>query len=290
MNYIKTKRNLHIKKYIYEVFLLIIGCFIMASGTSFFLLPNQLSSGGFAGLSTIAYYLLNIPLGTTMFALNIPLFILGYIRIGKKFLIKTLLGTTILAIFIDILDKLPPLTQDRLLGCIYGGIAMGIGTAIVLKSNSSTGGTDLLSYIIRSYKKNYRTSSLIVGVDTLIIALNVIFFKNIEIGLYSAIAIYLMGKMIDIIFEGVNFTKIMFIISDKYEKIAKEIGDKVDRGSTGIYAKGMYTNEEKMMLLCVGSRNEIARIKQIAVSIDKKAFIIISNARETWGKGFKKEI
>lgn len=290
MDYVKTKRNLYIKRYFYELFLLIIGCFIMACGTSLFLLPNQLSSGGFAGLATIAYYLLKIPLGTTMFALNIPLFILGYIRIGKNFLIKTLLGTTILAIFIDILDKLPALTQDRFLGCIYGGIAMGIGTAIVLKSNSSTGGTDLLSYIIRSYKQNYRTSSLIVGVDSIIIALNVIFFKNIEIGLYSAIAIYLMGKMIDIIFEGVNFTKMMFIISDKYEKIAKEIGNKVDRGSTGIYAKGMYTNEEKMMLLCVGSRNEIAKIKQIAVSIDKKAFIIISNARETWGKGFKKEV
>ena len=290
MNYVKTKRNLYIKKYAYELFLLIIGCFIMACGTSLFLLPNQLSSGGFAGFATIAYYLLKIPLGTTMFALNIPLFILGYIRIGKKFLIKTLLGTSILAIFIDILDKLPSLTQDRFLGCIYGGIAMGIGTAIVLKSNSSTGGTDLLSYIIRSYKQNYRTSSLIVGVDSLIIALNVIFFKNIEIGLYSAITIYLMGKMIDIIFEGVNFTKMMFIISDRYEKIAEEIGNKIDRGSTGIYAKGMYTNEEKMMLLCVGSRNEIAKIKQIAVSIDKKAFIIISNARETWGKGFKKEV
>ena len=290
MNYVKTKRNLYIKKYAYEVFLLTIGCFIMACGTSLFLLPNQLSSGGFAGLATIAYYLLKIPLGTTMFALNIPLFILGYIRIGKKFLIKSLIGTSVLAIFIDILDRLPALTQDRFLGCIYGGIAMGIGTAIVLKSNSSTGGTDLLSYIIRSYKKNYRTSSLIVGVDSIIIALNVIFFRNIEIGLYSAIAIYLMGKMIDIIFEGVNFTKMMFIISDKYERIAEEIGNKVDRGSTGIYAKGMYTNEEKMMLLCVGSRNEIAKIKQIAVSIDKKAFIIISNARETWGKGFKKEI
>lgn len=289
MDYVKTKRNLYIKRYFYELFLLIIGCFIMACGTSLFLLPNQLSSGGFAGLATIAYYLLKIPLGTTMFALNIPLFILGYIRIGKNFLIKTLLGTTILAIFIDILDKLPALTQDRFLGCIYGGIAMGIGTAIVLKSNSSTGGTDLLSYIIRSYKQNYRTSSLIVGVDSIIIALNVISFKNIEIGLYSAIAIYLMGKMIDIIFEGVNFTKMMFIISDKYEKIAEEIGNKIDRGSTGIYAKGMYTNEKKMMLLCVGSRNEIAKIKQIAVSIDKKAFIITSNARETWGKGFKKE-
>lgn len=290
MDYIKTKRTLQIRKYTYELFLLIIGCFIMACGTSFFLLPNQLSSGGFAGLATIAYYLLKVPLGTTMFVLNIPLFILGYIRIGKKFLIKSLLGTTILAIFIDILDKFSALTQDRFLGCIYGGIAMGIGTAIVLKSNSSTGGTDLFSYIIRSYKKNYRTSSLIVAVDSIIIGLNVIFFKNIEIGLYSAITIYLMGKMIDIIFEGVNFTKIMFIISDKYKKIAEEIGNKVDRGSTGIYAKGMYTNEEKMMLLCVGSRNEIAKIKQIAVSIDKKAFIIISNARETWGKGFKKEI
>lgn len=289
MDYVKTKRKLYIKKYAYELFLLIIGCFIMACATSFFLLPNQLSSGGFAGLATISYYLLKIPLGTTMFVLNIPLIILGYIRIGKKFLIKTILGISILAIFIDILDKFEALTQDKFLGCIYGGIAMGIGTAIVLKSNSSTGGTDLLSYIIRSYKQNYSTSSLIVGVDSIIIALNVIFFKNIEIGLYSAITIYLMGKMIDIIFEGVNFTKIMFIISDKYEKIAKEIANKIERGSTGIYAKGMYTNEEKMMLLCVGSRNEIAKIKQIAVSIDKKSFIIISNARETWGKGFKKQ-
>ena len=99
-----------------------------------------------------------------------------------------------------------------------------------------------------------------------------------------------MGKMIDIVFEGVNFTKVMFIVSDKYERIAREVGKQVDRGSTGIYAKGMYTNQEKLMLLCVGSRNEIAKIKQIAVNIDKKAFIIISNARETWGKGFKKSI
>lgn len=289
MNYVKTKRKLYIKKYAYEIFLLIIGCFIMACGTSFFLLPNQLSSGGFAGLATISYYLLKIPLGTTIFVLNIPLFVLGYIRIGKEFFIKTLLGTTFLSVFIDILDQFPALTEDRFLACVYGGIAMGIGTAIILKSNSSTGGTDLLSYIIRSYKPHYRSSSLIVGVDIIIVTLNVIFFKDIEIGLYSAITIYLMGKMIDIIFEGIYFTKIMFIISDKYEKIAKEIGSKVDRGSTGIYAKGMYTNQEKMMLLCVGSRNEIAKIKQIAVSVDKKAFIIISNAREAWGKGFKKD-
>ena len=124
----------------------------------------------------------------------------------------------------------------------------------------------------------------------IIIALNVIFFKKIEVGLYSAISIYLVGKMIDIVFEGVNFTKMMFIISNKYKDIAKEIDIQLKRGSTAVYAKGMYTNEKRMMLLCVGNRNEIAKIKQIATQIDKQAFIIISNARETWGKGFKRNI
>ncbi len=124
MDYVKTKKWLSIRKYAYETFLLVIGCFIMACGTSFFLLPNQLSSGGFAGLATIAYYLLKIPLGTTIFALNIPLFILGYIRIGKKFLVKSLLGTGFLSLFIDLLDQFPAITQDRFLACVYGGIAI----------------------------------------------------------------------------------------------------------------------------------------------------------------------
>lgn len=286
MDYKEVRKKLPLKKHAYEIFLLIVGCFIMAGGTSFFLLPNQLSSGGFSGIATITYYLLNIPLGTTIFLLNIPLFIISFFRIGKNFFVKSLVGTAVLSIFIDILDKFPPITQDRFLACIYGGIAMGIGTALVLKANSSTGGTDLLTYIIKSYKSHYSTSSLIVGIDVIIVALNVIFFHNIEIGLYSGITIYLMGKMIDIIFEGVNFTKMLFIISDKYEEIARKVGEEIDRGSTGIYSKGMYTNEDKVTLLCVGSRNEIAKIKQIAVKIDKKAFIIITNARETWGKGF----
>lgn len=289
MNYKKIKRRLTIKKYFIELITLTLGCIIMACGTSFFLLPNQLSSGGFTGIATITYYLFNWPLGVVMFMLNIPMLTLGFFRIGKDFLLKSLLGIFLLSFFIDIFDKFPALTSDRILGCIYGGIAVGIGTALVLKSESSTGGTDLLTYIIRSFNSSYRPSSIIVIIDSIIIGLNVIFFKNIEIGLYSAIAIYIMGKMIDIIFEGVNFTKMMFIISDKYDKIAKEIGNKVDRGSTGIYAKGMYTNKDKMMLLCVGSRNQIVRIKQIALSIDRKAFIVISNAREAWGKGFRKE-
>lgn len=282
-----TRTKLAIKKYLKEGIEIVIGCLLMALGTALFLLPNQLSSGGFAGISTIIYYLLGMPLGLTMLALNIPLIILTIIKVGKEIAVKGILGTIVLSTFIDIFEKIEPLTEDRLLASIYGGILIGLGTAIVLKANASTGGTDLLSYIIRAFKPHFKTSNLIVIVDTTIVILNVLFFKEIEIGLYSAIAIYLMGKMIDIVFEGVYFTKTMFIVSNKYREIAQEIGQKLDRGSTAIYAKGTYTREKKMVLWCVASRGEVVRIKQIAQEIDPRAFIVISNAREAWGKGFK---
>lgn len=286
MNISRTKLYI-MKKTLKESIFIIVGCFLMAAGTSLFLLPNQLSSGGFTGIATITYYLFNIPVGTFTLLLNIPLFILTFIKVGKDVAIKGIAGTIILSIFIDLLDRVTPLTDDRFLACIYGGILSGIGTALVLKASASTGGSDLLSYIIKAYKPHYRTSNLIVIIDIVIIVMNVIFFKEIEVGLYSAIAIYLMGKMIDIVFEGIYFTKTLFIVSDKYEEIAEEIGKNLERGSTGLYAKGMYTNEDKMMLWCVASRGEVVKIQQIVQNIDKKAFIVISNAREAWGKGFK---
>lgn len=146
----------------------------------------------------------------------------------------------------------------------------------------------MLAYVIKEYKPDYRTGNLIVMIDTVIIILNAIFFRKIEIGLYSAITIYLMGKVIDIVFEGINFTKLIYIISDKYLDISEEIIKEIERGITGIYAKGMYTNEEKMMLLCVASRNQAMRIKQISKKIDPRSFVIISNAREAFGLGFKR--
>ncbi len=289
MDYIKTKRILNIRRHLLDFFYLVLGCFIMSVGTSLFLLPNQLSSGGFSGIATIIYYLFKFPLGTVMLVLNIPFFIWALFKVGKQLLIKSLMGTVILATFIDILDQVPQLTNDRFLACIYGGVCIGLGLALVLKAGASTGGTDLITSIAKAYKPYIRTSSLIVIIDIIIISLNVFFFKKVEIGLYSAISIYIMGKMIDIVFEGVNFTKMMFIVSNKYKEIATEVGTKLGRGSTGIYAKGMYTREKKMMLMCVGARSEIAKIKQIATEMDPKAFIIIVNARETWGKGFKKD-
>ena len=131
--------------------------------------------------------------------------------------------------------------------------------------------------------------TVIVIVDTIIIALNVIFFKKLEIGLYSAIAIYLDGKMIDIIFEGIYFTKLLFIISDKNEQIAKTIGKEIKKGSTGLYGKGMYSNEDKLILVCAAPRSDISKIKELARNIDPHCFIILSNAREVFGEGFKTE-
>lgn len=272
---------------IQEYVIIALGCTIMAAGVSLFLLPNELSTGGFSGIATIVYYFFKVPMGVTVLALNIPLLIIAYFKIGKQLFARSIYGTIVFSLMIDLIDKITPLTHDRFLGCIYGGIFAGIGTAIILKFDASTGGSDLLSHIIRAYKKQYKSSSLILAVDTVVIALNVIFFKNIEIGLYSAIAIFLMGKMIDLIFEGVNFAKVIFIISPKYEEIAGQISASINRGSTGLFSKGMYTDQEKLTLLCVGSRTEAYEMQSIAKEIDKEAFIIIMNAREVIGKGFK---
>lgn len=285
--YMKECKSDKFKQILKEMLETILGALIMAAGVSLFLLPNQLSSGGIAGVATIFYYLLNIPMGTVIIAINIPLFLFSMYKVGKMFFIKSIVGTVAMSIFIDLLDKIEPLTNDRFLACIYGGILLGLGTTLLLKAESSTGGSDLISYIAKKYKPTVRSGNIIVIVDIIIIALNVIFFKEIEIGLYSAIAIYIMGKIIDIFFEGINFTKLMIIVSNKSEEIAKQIDQKVARGSTGLYGKGMYTNENKLILICAAYRKDVARIKIIAKEIDPKSFIVITNSREVVGQGFK---
>lgn len=279
----------YFKYIILEIFYIILGSLIMAFATAQFLLPNHLSTGGFSGIATIVYYLLNIPIGTTNFVINIPLLILAYLKIGKYFVAKAIGGTVLLSLFLNALEELPALTEDRLLACIYGGILMGLGTSLIFKASASTGGTDLITTIVKKYKAEARTSNIIIIFDTIIVLLNVLFFRTIEVGLYSAIAIYLMGKIIDISFEGINFSKMIFIISDKFLEISNDINEDLRRGTTGLYGKGMYTNKERTILLCIANRSEVAKIRKIVEKIDKNAFIIISNAREVFGKGFKGE-
>lgn len=225
--------------------------------------------------------------------LNLPLFIIAYFKLGKKFFIRSIIGTITLSLLLNIFESLAEnlkvITSDKILASIYGGIIIGIGSAIIYRNNSSTGGSEIISNIISKMYPQLKVSQFIVILDIIIVGANVIILKQIEIGLYSAVAIYIIGKMMEIIGEGTNFTKMIFIVSEKYEDIANEISNSMGRGSTAIYAKGMYMKEKKKILWCVASKNEIAKIRQIASEIDKKCFMTIFNAREAYGKGFKEE-
>lgn len=286
MRMLVAKTSNKIIEKIKELLGTVLGAAIMAIGISLFLLPNQLSTGGFSGLATITYYFFNVPMGLATIIFNIPIFIFAFYKLGIKFIGKALLGTVSLSIFIDIFDKFQPITTDRFLASIYGGIIVGLGTSIIFKMGASTGGTDLITNITKAYRPTVKMGEVLTVIDVCIVAVNTIFFREIEIGLYSAIAIFILGRVLDIIFEGINFTKLMIIISDRNEEISAKIHE-LERGVTGLYGKGMYTEEEKLVLICATPRGEVGKIRTIAEEIDKNCFIIIANAREVFGKGFK---
>lgn len=278
---------MNVFSFFYNIILIISGCVLSAFGTSIFLLPNQLSSGGVAGIATIFYYLFDFQMGTMIMILNIPLFIWGYLKLGWKFIIKTFFATFLYSEFIDIFEGYYFGITDKFLSCIYGGILIGVGLALVFKANTSTGGTDLIAHIAQNYNTTLKMSNIIMIIDILIVISNLIVFKQLEIGLYSGIAIFIIGKMIDIVFEGINFCKIIYIISDKYEELSKIINQELKKGATNFYGKGSFTQEDKMIVMCVAKRRDIERIKSITKKIDSKAFIVISDAREVLGLGFK---
>lgn len=265
----------------------IVGGIISAFGTACFLLPNQLSSGGFSGIATILYFLFNIPMGTTILVLNLPIFIFAYFREGKSFVFRTIISTVVFSHFIDVFENIKPFTSDKILASVYGGIIIGIGLSLVFKGKSSTGGTDLLANIITTYKKEMSLGNTLKILDIFVVLANIILLKKIEIGLYSVIAIYISNQMIDLFFEGINFSKMVYIISSKNEEISKIINFEINRGVTGFYGKGMYKNDDKIIIMCVAKRRDIVKIKEIAKKIDENAFIIISDAREVYGLGFK---
>lgn len=287
MQFKHRRRIINAKKIFINLIQTLFGTLLMAISVDLFLLPNQLSVGGFSGVGTIGNYLFNIPVGTTVLVLNIPLFIMALMKNGKKFFVDSLIGTLSLSLFLNLFENVATVTKSGFLACIYGGILSGIGTSIVLKANASTGGSDLLAQIAKSYKPDIKPGTIIILIDAIVVIISTIIFGEIEIGLYSAIAIYIMGKIIDLFFEGIDFAKMLIIISPQYQKISDEINNKIRRGTTAIYGRGMYKEEEKKLLLCVVSRGEVREIRKIIHEIDKEAFLIITNAREVYGKGFK---
>lgn len=275
------------KKFFKDMILILLGTLFAGLGMGSFLLPNKLSSGGFAGIATIFYYFFNWNVGMTVIILNIPFFVFAYIKIGKRFLIRTIVGTVLLSFFIDIFESLPLVTHDRLLSSIYGGFLIGIGTGIIFKAHTSTGGTDLIVQILRSYKVRLSNSNLLGFIDICVVILNVICFREFEVGLYSAIAIFIDGLMIDIIFEGINFSKLVFIVSDKSTEIVNMIHTELNSGATEIYGKGSYSENNKIVIMVAMPRRDITVLREKVYELDKNAFLIVSNAREVYGLGFK---
>lgn len=284
--------NLNIKKIIKEWLFCIIGCIFIATGVVFFLLPLKISSGGVTGIATAFYYLFNFKVGYTIFILNVPLFILGFFRIGKSFFIKTIFSTWFLSYLIDLLENINVSLNihDMLLASIYGGIIIGIGTSLVFLANSSTGGSELLINIILSYKKNASVSKLLWIIDSVVVLFNLIIFRQIDIGLYSFIVIYLNSKIVDLLAEGLNFSKVVYIISENNKEISKNIMYELNKGVTGIYGRGMYRDNDMMLLLCVIRKRDILELKRLVSKIDNKAFMIVTDSTNVYGLGFENEL
>jgi uncharacterized membrane-anchored protein YitT (DUF2179 family) len=279
------------KKVITDFVLIVTGTFIMAVGINFFLLPNRITTGGASGIATILYYKFNINMGISILIINIPLFVLAIKKFGFKFCFKSIFTTLLFTVFVQFVNFNNYVLHNRsdmFISSIYGGLLLGIGMSLVFKAESSSGGTDLLAQILRKKGGTLNLSRIILFIDYCIIAALIIEFKDINLGLYCFIAIYISSKTIDIVFEGINYTKVVNIITKNDDAITNTIIEVLKRGATVTKCIGAYSRGEYINITCVVTIKEIAKVKKIAYDIDPDAFIYISNTIEVWGNGFRK--
>ncbi len=279
---------------------LVLGAAITAAAISFFLVPYKLAPGGITGIATVLFYLLGekIPAGVIILLLNVPLFAFGYKLIGRKFIVKTLISTVLMSLLIDVTEPLagkfaemlsPESMADRpdyLLYSIFGGFIMGVGLGLVFKSGATTGGTDLAARILHHMFPGITVGRALMMIDTAVVIFAAIAFKSFLLALYSILALYISTKVIDVIIEGLNFAKSVFIISDHAEAIAQDIMRELDRGATAFNGKGMYSGNDKTILYCVLHRSQIQQLKSLVRRTDPSAFVILSDVTEVLGEGF----
>ena len=253
--------------------------------------PTGLVTGGFTGLAIIVKAITSqfmkggIPLWLTNTILNIPVFILGYILMGRKFLGRSLFGTLMLSFWLYILPPLDLAQGDYMLAALFGGLFSGVGVGLVLRANGTTGGTDMVSALIHRKLRHYTVAQIMMVLDGCVVFAGLFLF-GIRSTLYAIVAIFVATKVSDSVLEGFNYSKAAYIITNQYEEIAKRIMEELDRGLTGLSAKGMYTNEDKCVLYCVVSMKEIVVLKELVSEVDRNAFVIVSDVREVLGEGF----
>ena len=283
---IMTKKS---KGIIIEALGLIIGCFSMSIGLNMFLGPHTIAPGGLSGLSVVISKLTGLSVSTIMLMMGIPLIICSVKILGKKDAIKTLIGMVTLSFLLEVTSPLANIsaTQDTLLSAISGAILLGAGIGIVFSVDGSTGGTDLIALMVNRVFPSIPLSKCLTFIDGMVVASAGIANRNIETGLYSAIALYIMVKMIDAIISGFDYSKAFMIITEEEEVLRDAIVNDVKRGLTIIDAKGGYTSQDKRILLVVVRKKQEVHLKKLIKRVDPKAFIIVSDVHEVLGEGFK---
>ncbi|MDP4163135.1 MAG: YitT family protein [Bacillota bacterium] len=269
-----------------EYVYVLVGAAIIALTFNVFLLPNRIASGGVSGISTILHSTLGWEPAYVQWAFNIPLFIAGVIFLGKQFGVKTLAGTIFLPLVVFLTSGINPWTHNPLLGALFGGIGVGLGLGIVFRGKASTGGTDLAAQIIHKYT-GLTLGTCVAIIDGMIVLSAAIVF-NIEQGLYALIALYVTTKTIDLVQVGFGRSKMAMIITNKQEEVREGILNKIDRGVTKLSAYGGFTDHERPVLMCVVDQTEFTKLKQLVKSLDPSAFVVVMDAHEVVGEGFKR--
>lgn len=268
----------------------VVGSMLVGAGVALFTAPNDIAPGGVSGLATAISALLRgrVSIGVLSFLFNIPIVVLALRRLGWRPLATTVAATVLLSVFIDLFGAISPgYTGNALMAAVAGGVLTGAGTGVLFLRSASTGGTDLLSLALKSYFPNMEISKLLLLADAAVVLVAVLIFRNVEVALYSVVSIYVCSKVVDAIMQGVDYAKIVYVVTENGEPITTQLLSKIERGVTVVPAKGGYTGRDKQLLMVVTGRNELAQTLRIIKMTDPQSFVFVSSATEVHGEGFK---
>lgn len=267
----------------------ILGSSIFALGFSLFLQPNDMSPGGISGLAMIVVELLNYgSVGMLSILINLPLFVLGGMKVGKRFFGGSLLGMLLSSVLIDLFARIPMPPTEPLIGALYGGVVCGLGLGLVFVSGTSTGGSDILVRLLKLKYRNVPIGQISMVFDAFVVMLTGVVFHDVTKALYTGVTVFVCGKVLDAVVYGFDYSKVALIISSEYEAIAQAIGKKLDRGATFLHAEGSYSHRETKVVLAAVKRQQMAELKELVVQIDPNAFIILQDAHQVLGDGFSR--
>ena len=263
-----------------------IGSVIGAAAYPTFLIPNNIAPGGLTGVATILNYLAGWPVGITALVLNIPLFLIGYRTMGKVFAFRSLVATALFTILIDILP-LKPVSEDPLLGTLFGGVVLGIGLGLILRGGATTGGSDMIARMVHRRFSFITVGMFLFALDFLVVLAAAIFIGGTQ-ALYAMIDIYVCGRVIDAVMVGFGGNKACFVMTDAWQKVTGRVLNEIERGCTLLEARGAYSGTSRPVVMCVMSRQEMTALKRIVQEEDEKAFMFITEAHEALGEGFSR--